>query len=369
MAPRRLSLGKKLLFALVPTLVLLVLLAAGGELGLRLAYDRVEQITGAVRWRGAGRSDERDGWDRYHPTRGWTNVPGFTGGADLPFRVTINEQGLRAFEPTPKAPPTNAVRLAVFGDSCTFGEEVDDDQNLPHHLQRHLRPAEVLNFGVHGYGLGQMILRLEEEGFAFSPERVVLIITLPSDIFRAPEPHFFRNKPAFVLEGERLRVANVPVPRASRQPAWARHSYLLAWLFARAEPLPRADTLERVLDTSRALLKRLRAACGKRDVGLTVVDIIAPTWIDSRSDEPLVDRILEGMRRVQAEVGIDAIDAVPFLIDLHERGGDQLVMPQGHWSGAANCHLAAQLAGALVEREPGLRLDPDATCPRIGLVD
>ncbi len=46
----------------------------------------------------------------------------------------------------------------MFGDSCMFGEEVDDHETLAVYLEQRLSHAEVMNFGVHGYGLGQMVL-------------------------------------------------------------------------------------------------------------------------------------------------------------------------------------------------------------------
>lgn len=84
------------MFAAVPTLLLLSIVLVAAELLLRAKYDGVEQITGVADWQ-VGRFGELTyHWDRYHPSYGWTNIPGYVSDERVPFRVTINGQGLRA---------------------------------------------------------------------------------------------------------------------------------------------------------------------------------------------------------------------------------------------------------------------------------
>jgi len=64
--------------------------------------------------------------------------------------------------------------VAAYGDSFTFGEDVENDETWPHFLAEALG-VQVANFGVAGYGPDQALLRLRghlEEGRV--PEVVIL---------------------------------------------------------------------------------------------------------------------------------------------------------------------------------------------------
>ena len=50
----------------------------------------------------------------------------------------------------PEPKPDGVMRVLVFGDSLTFGDEVTDDETYVAHLQTMLPGTEVLNLGVHG---------------------------------------------------------------------------------------------------------------------------------------------------------------------------------------------------------------------------
>ncbi len=64
--------------------------------------------------------------------------------------------------------------VAAYGDSFTFGEDVENDETWPHYLAEALG-VQVANFGVAGYGPDQALVRLRghlEEGRV--PEVVIL---------------------------------------------------------------------------------------------------------------------------------------------------------------------------------------------------
>ena len=143
-------------FALLPTLAWVGVGAAVAEIGLRFRNESASSISGVTSWKTAQWEGLVYHWDTYHPLLGWTNLPGYRSGPEVPFEVTINSQGLRALREYSPRPPPGHRRLLIFGDSSVFGEEVDDDQTLPFHLEREVLGSEVLNFGVHGYGLGQI---------------------------------------------------------------------------------------------------------------------------------------------------------------------------------------------------------------------
>jgi len=93
-----------------------------------------------------------DGKYRFHPRWLWEPRPGVVLDGD-----PINLVGFRG--PFVAAEPRTRLRLAVLGDSSTFGMAVRDAQSWPRVLESRLREAgtdvEVLNFGVVGHTLVQ----------------------------------------------------------------------------------------------------------------------------------------------------------------------------------------------------------------------
>lgn len=152
----------------------------------------------------------------YDPRLGWTILPH---GAWQPYRA--NAQALRASREYAEEAPPGILRVAAFGDSFTHGDDVTNDETWPALLER-LDPAlEVLNYGVGGYGIDQMLLRYEAEGARFRP-RVVLIGFMTDDIgrqlsvfrpFHTPRSRFPFSKPRFALEGDGLRLLPNPMSR------------------------------------------------------------------------------------------------------------------------------------------------------------
>lgn len=152
----------------------------------------------------------------YHPTRGWALKSGIQ---DLRvFDGTIlntNSRGLRGnaeynYERTP-----GKQRIAVLGDSFTFGAEVADSATYARYLESHIPDTEALNFGVQGYGHDQMLLYLKEEGVKYHPDIVILGFTY-IDIYRNIESFFAYAKPRFKSLPGGLQLTNVPVPTPER---------------------------------------------------------------------------------------------------------------------------------------------------------
>lgn len=108
---------------------------------------------------------------------GWTLRPGFR--SEL---CTIGHDGLRR-DPERPPPAADAVRLATFGDSFTFGGDVADRFAYPEVLARLDAGLEVENYGVPAYGLDQAFLRYQREGRA-RPPQIVVIGFMAENIFR-----------------------------------------------------------------------------------------------------------------------------------------------------------------------------------------
>jgi hypothetical protein len=84
--------------------------------------------------------------------------------------------GIRGTVEYAREPRPGVLRIAVFGDSYTYGAEVRDEDSWPRVLERDLGergiPTEVLNFGVGAYGMGQAYLRWRILGQGYEPDLV-----------------------------------------------------------------------------------------------------------------------------------------------------------------------------------------------------
>ena len=106
---------------------------------------------------------------------GWSHVPGGQGRLVTPefdVGIEINRDGLRS--PAYERQKREGVRrVLVFGDSFAEGWGVEGDEMLSARLQDCLsdsgEAAEVLNFGVAGYGTDQAYLLFQKLGQSYQP--------------------------------------------------------------------------------------------------------------------------------------------------------------------------------------------------------
>ena len=347
---------RQTLFKIAAVLIALLGSLALVELALRGFYGKIERITGVTAWKHSEWGGITYTWDRYHEKFGWTNVPGYRSDDRIPFELTINQQELRADREYAPEPPPGVQRIALFGDSCTFGEEVNDDQTIPVYLEQMLRDVEVLNFGVHGYGLGQMALRLEDEGFAFQPDHVV-VVYLTMDFTRDPMPEFSHPKPVFGVENGRLLITNVPVPEATRQGWWLTHCFTAAYVCGRPRAIASPDDLPHSLQVFALLLQRIRDACATRGVPLTMVHITGAGTLEDMRMYSRMRSVVRDIQHALRESDADVLDLVDFLGREYSAGGEALTMPNGHWGGSVNKQIAGRIAERLVQKDESLRLN------------
>ena len=153
----------------------------------------------------------------YNPLLGWTNRPN---------TPDYNGDGMRADREYALTPPDGVLRIAAFGNSFTHGNEVTREQSWAVQLETMLNargiPAEVLNFGVGGYGIDQAYLRWQQQGRQYQPDIVLLGFVavdvnrltslywkLQPNVFITPGSNPF-SKPRFVLDDGGLRLINSP---------------------------------------------------------------------------------------------------------------------------------------------------------------
>ena len=152
----------------------------------------------------------------YQPdeARGYSLRPGMRGRyrREGGAYVRINSDGLRDREHE-KRKPAGTLRVAVVGDSYAEAFQVEQERAFWAVLERRLgacpalagRAAEVVNFGVSGYGTAQELITLREKVWDYSPDVVLLAVTTNNDVLDNSRALKLTDEiPYFVLRGDRL---------------------------------------------------------------------------------------------------------------------------------------------------------------------
>jgi|SoiMetStandDraft_2_1073263.scaffolds.fasta_scaffold03231_2 hypothetical protein len=111
-------------------------------------------------------------------------------------------------------------RIAIVGDSFTFGLEVSYEKTWGHQLELALGlEYQVMNFGVDGYGVDQAYLRYRRDVLSWHPDIVILGV-IEDDFRRTMGVYGFLTfpgglpfpKPRFVVRDYGLAPLNLPLP-------------------------------------------------------------------------------------------------------------------------------------------------------------
>lgn len=319
---------------------------------------------------------------------GWRYRAGHQGREDQ-----ISSQGLRSRREYTDLPAEGVLRVAAFGDSFVYGNEVVNEDAWAAIVETIYDDIEVLNYGVGGYGVDQALLRYRAEGTDLSPD-VVLIGFIADDIRRIVNVYqrFYSTswgiftKPRFELDERgslRLRPAPIqklddwrPVlddPKSVR--AWGENDQ---WY----EPLVYENPLydvsafvrlasaiwvrldERYFDPDRLFIgEQFNTSATAFKLQVAVFEAFANEveaagarpvilFLPSRGElqavregkEPSYAPILEPLR----ESGIDYWDATEAFLEFPEvRNMNPWFAPDGHYSPAGNLIVATWLGGRL----------------------
>jgi len=157
----------------------------------------------------------------YDTLLGWVNRRGFFDrdlyGHGIYFRT--NGQGFRNDHDFTTAVAPGRVRLICSGDSFTLGYEVDNEHAWCAVLERKHPRLETVNMGQGGYGVDQVYLWYKRDGQALDHDLQVFAV-IQDDFRRMQVRNYISGggqyaKPVLTLEGDSVRVGNVPVPRWS----------------------------------------------------------------------------------------------------------------------------------------------------------
>lgn len=154
------------------------------------------------------------------PVLGWSIGPNRTSADGLfhsgPQRIRTPKRLMTYDQSAP-------CRVALVGDSFTFGEEALFEDTWGHYLQQALGSrCQVMNFAVPGYSIGQMFLRVQRDVLSFAPNLIIVGFT-DGALERTMGVYCFLMglewpdcpwvAPRFVLREDDLVVTNSPLPQ------------------------------------------------------------------------------------------------------------------------------------------------------------
>ena len=250
--------------------------------------------------------------------------------------------------------------ILTTGDSFTYGDEIVDGETWPAFLQADLK-RRVLNAGVVGYGLDQIVLRAEQEVMFRKPGMLVMAF-IADDLLRSEYRRLWSmEKPYFDLgDGKELELHNVPVPHNAEIPwrlrvlrevfGWSalletimrRTGEAYEWQMAGVRALPRGagETL------ACPLMQRL----SRLGIPTLVVGLYAPVvWRIDPRPQWIVDDInkTRAVLDCAAKANMSTLDLYE-TIDraVQERGKDEIFF-KFHVSAEANKRIAAAIAAAI----------------------
>lgn len=154
----------------------------------------------------------------YDQTLGWIVRPNLRTSDGLYF---TSAEGLRISNTGGRFNVGDTCRIALVGDSHTFGEELKVENTWGYLLQSYMPECQVLNFGVPGYSVGQMYLRYLRDVLPLRPD--IVIFALSSDSAGRTMSVYGLNtmfsdgvpwaQPRFLLTTDGLEPINQPLPR------------------------------------------------------------------------------------------------------------------------------------------------------------
>lgn len=134
--------------------------------------------------------------------------------------------------------PANTFRIAVLGDSFVEALQVERKDNFCYLLEQDLNKKypgkhfEVMNFGVAGYNLGQMYLRLKNLAFKFQPDMVLLAVRADTTFVLRPTPAIGLStaRPYFFVGGNNQLLTDYTVYTTWMKTSAGKRMKVTGWL-------------------------------------------------------------------------------------------------------------------------------------------
>ncbi len=280
-------------------------------------------------------------------------------------RYQVNQLGLRGPD-VPRVKGPRDLRIACFGDSCTFGSYVRLEDTygwlLQEHLQQRLpnRRVEVILAGVPGYSSHQSLALFRKHVAPLKPDITVLYIGGWNDY--VPAMGESDGARSARLEAERnslwrrWRLVRLGFRVVARERHLTPAEYVAA--FERGEaPDGRRVPLEMFRNNLGTLLREAREAAGSEG---TVLVLVPPLPAETLAKYPVALEYRDAVRGVAQAMGAPLVDPTAVFAARGNVAGAELPEPyRGCWpcfvdwvhpSVLGHRLLATALAGALDQR-------------------
>jgi len=321
---------------------------------------------------------------------GWTVAPSYDDGTGQELssseglrspRAGVSFADLRTRHSHDGEKPAS-VRIALIGDSMTFGYEVRCEESWGHALETLLQPVtQVLNFSVSAYGLNQVLLRYEKDVRPWHPQIVVIGMTTEMvrrvnniyPVLMNPEWGGFPYvRPRLVRKNDVLLPVNGPLPDPERfldysaiqelphldlddyyRPSkwerggiWSLLEKSYAFRFANSIRPPGdsrdADTVQHAIQSSQTVIQRLIQEV--RDDGSIPLVVYLPYQSELSGSGNSIDRAVPISSRTLRNANIAYHDTTTCLI---KAGVPAAYAEGGHYSPRGNAEIARCLEPVL----------------------
>lgn len=319
---------------------------------------------------------------------GWTLRPN-TRNSEGPSWSSL--EGLRASgENVSFAKHAAPLDIALVGDSYTFGQEVQYEEAYGYYLERMLgSQSRVLNFGVPGYGIGQMLVRYEKDVRPWKP-KIVILGFISHDVKRTLWVYPFLSskkwespfpKARFILrEGELVKITeSLPTPRhiftrtsisdiplielqkEYWQPDWEERFYHVSYLVRLFESWASRlhDTSDTVAEEDVALNAELLRAFIRSVKQEGAIPLVVFFPVGNELQNPSSTKSIG--RQVLKVAGIDYVDPTSCLLEVDP---EKRFRPLLHYSAEGNAAVAKCVYEAVKDS-----LAPPASRPLRGVND
>ncbi len=273
---------------------------------------------------------------------GWSPKRSFDSGVGL----TTNSRGLRGTPEFSDSKNPGRMRIAVFGDSFTYGLALRDEETFCARMRAALAPAEVLNFGVNGYGTDQQYLYWRARGLRTRPDVVLLAFYLP-DFHRNAFSVRGAPKPRLDLAAGEFRVQNVPVKspkdfvreRVSECRSPSRLGDLLGWAWRENIRSTDEQAFQAKADLARAILQHFDSEV--RASGARFALIAIPHHEFRRYEDH--ERILHVLEEAAKAAGFPVLDLTDPLQEPERADPARSLYDKGHWNAAGSAEATTRI--------------------------
>ena len=165
---------------------------------------------------------QKTSYTHYDPDLGWAVRPNSQSANGLYYSNSAGVRTSSSRQETSQNPRPDILRIAIFGDSFTHGDDVPYEESWGAVIEKTMnsngRQVEVINLGGQGYAIDQAFLRWRKQGKPLQPH-IVLFGFQNSNVKRtmnlirmlySPGTGIIFSKPRFLLKNEQLHLINIP---------------------------------------------------------------------------------------------------------------------------------------------------------------